>query len=60
MNELIIGLIFLGFFLLAVVVMIVTEYLEKIKMMRDAQKWDFVRTHPKTKMRKDGKIVFKK
>ena len=60
MNELIIGLIFLGFFLLAVVVMIVTEYLDKIKMERDAQKWDFIERHPKAKMRKDGKIVIDK
>lgn len=60
MNELIIGLIFLGVFLLAVVVMIVTEYLDKIKMERDAQKWDFIERHPKVKMRKDGKIVIDK
>lgn len=60
MNELIIGLIFLGFFLLAVVVMVVTEYLDKIKMERDAQKWDFIERHPKTKMRRDGKIVIDK
>lgn len=60
MNELIIGLIFLGVFLFAVVVMIVTEYFDKIKMERDAQKWDFIERHPKTKMRKDGKIVIDK
>ena len=60
MNELIIGLIFLGFFLFAVVIMIITEYLEKIKTERDAQKWDFIERHPKTKMRKDGKIVIDK
>ena len=60
MNELIIGLIFLGVFLLAVIIMIVTEYLDKIKMERDAQKWDFIERHPKTKMRKDGKIVIDK
>ena len=60
MNGAIITLFMLIFFLVAIIIIGVTEYIEKIRWERDINRMNFIVKHPKTKIDKNGKITIER
>lgn len=60
MNEAIITVAMLIFFLVAIIIIGIVEYMEKIRWERDINRMNFIVKHPKAKIDKNGKITIGK